>query len=630
MPKTSSLFDDIPDYGYFQIKHKTFNFDEPDEEPQIANPQITEPLNITDFRRRLRASNIEIQHFIVHEKSYGDGQFHCAIEKAKANNIIPEGHDWRIIRCTPSSWLPYTVEAAFTSLDEAEAALPMYRVREKHTVEATLIGLENDPESSDRPNLRTVNHFHICRHIGQGANNIKREIAGPFTSFLEAYEHMISNPQAIMSSPLRDNYEKEETEPNPEFDSFYLDSTTETTVFQRQTEKDLDENINPGHDVSLGFIQFMGGFREVTADSLLEPQDLRQLANITWEAISDLGQAISKPSSAISLDGRLSLNLTIPMPGKKAAHFDPLTNTLSLSLKPNQGNLFAEWFRALDTQLGRTLHSKSPGEYDQLSYIRPNPQSPHYDLIQSLYYAQTDVPYDINTCKAQERQQHKNLLQQLNHTVEKHFPLSILQLEDISTLDSIKSELEAGTNLHQQIERLNTLRTNVYGPLDPLDKSPLENLIQAIKLYRRKQDDYNKAINGETWIKSIPSDYRNAAAEADANTGRQYHIRPTEMAARAFSIYARDQLKSHNIQNPFLDPQADFDGKDGPYPSGEEKEKIKNVMVKFLDRAFIMLENHQAKANDPSITVKEPVAEVIQKEEVELPKKVTRYPRFQP
>ena len=139
-------------------------------------------------------------------------------------------------------------------------------------------------------------------------------------------------------------------------------------------------------DVTPEVFQDTFGFRGVQFGNYVEGNRRQADLNETYDAFTDMAEAIGVPPKALSLDGSLGLAFGARGAGAHVAHYEPGLVVINITKKRGPGSLAHEWFHSLDNYFARieqtgstearpvasfATHAFSPAEVAEPKNVRP-------------------------------------------------------------------------------------------------------------------------------------------------------------------------------------------------------------------------------------------------------------------
>ncbi len=509
--------------------------------------------------------------------------------------------DLKTNRPIRSGWNTLT----FDSLQEAEGAIPLIAVSQKHRV------VGDDKKDGEYRIIRKVTDRKIV--------TIKRG----FKSEDEAKLYMVKNAPEIIEQ--KTNY-GEEILAKPE-------------KAMRTGRKVREGNVSPED-----FKEF--GFRGVEFGNWNNQEERQEVMNHAYDGLYDLAETLKVPVKALSLNGELSLAFGargVGLSGAKA-HYEPVRGVINLTKMSGAGSLAHEWFHALDHYLARQS-GKTPSEMtideqglkkfdikttgkDSSRYmashgtwfkskLRKELKEAYDSVIDTILtkgeeYVEDTIRADKALAAKRKRVEDylgriKNSLQK-DYTNDKYYkrlkkPATKEQLDRFEVLaEKIRSGQAnskkwyssdrgwGGRWSNEILEELSALLKKVRGRsgwssqngiMDYLSSS-LSSLENAIKLHQ-------EATRGDVKTKKVKTSFVREATEMDRGRTGTYWSSEHELAARAFSAYVEDKIKDKSNVSDFLVYGSNNDRFEyrlfdvRPFPEGSERKTINRAFDKLFE-----------------------------------------------
>ncbi|RKG33725.1 PLxRFG domain-containing protein [Acinetobacter tianfuensis] len=493
----------------------------------------------------------------------------------------------------------------FNTKEEAEAALPLNAVAQKHRVWSA--GKET---------------FAIYREI----NDRKRVkvVEQEFKTREEAMQYMAIHASEILETNTTFG---EIDLPRPE--------NTQRKGIARRTDDAKDSDFTK-----------VFGFRGVEFGNWNNQSERQELLNDAFDGLMDLAEILNIPPAAISLNGELALAFGARGQGLSGAkaHYEPERTVINLTKLNGAGSLAHEWWHALDHYFGRQ-DGKAPSEwvtnadgsrslkiakhfedmsvtsgFSYKSNVREDVQEAYKQLVQTIFrksenYIEDTVKVESfvssarNNLKDQLDKLRADLNRELDPKYYKRFNKAA-SAEQLAEFDTVAELLLTGTALTTEIRHNNNKNSrNIFSGArwsnDALDKlsviyksvrgrsgfnaeqkGVLDRLRQYMNTYAQRLKLLAEAQNGTEKAKMIPTDFAMNAKELDQGRGTDYWITTPEMTARAFQGYVEDKISQNSGYSPFLnfgpESAAIFTpwGFKRPFPTGTER---KAINAKFSD-----------------------------------------------
>jgi hypothetical protein len=509
--------------------------------------------------------------------------------------------DLKTNRPIRSGWNTLT----FDSLQEAEGAIPLIAVSQKHRV------VGDDKKDGEYRIIRKVTDRKIV--------TIKRG----FKSEDEAKLYMVKSAPEIIEQ--KTNY-GEEILAKPE-------------KAMRTGRQVREGNVSPED-----FKEF--GFRGVEFGNWNNQEERQEVMNHAYDGLYDLAETLKVPVKALSLNGELSLAFGargVGLSGAKA-HYEPVRGVINLTKMSGAGSLAHEWFHALDHYLARQS-GKTPSEMtideqglkkfdikttgkDSSRYmashgtwfkskLRKELKEAYDGVIDTILtkgeeYVEDTIRADKALAAKRKRVEDylgriKNSLQK-DYTNDKYYkrfkkPATKEQLDRFEVLaEKIRSGQAnsrewyssdrgwGGRWSNEILEELSALLKKVRGRsgwssqngiMDYLSSS-LSSLENAIKLHQ-------EATRGDVKTKKVKTSFVREATEMDKGRTGTYWSSEHELAARAFSAYVEDKIKDKSNVSDFLVYGSNNDRFEyrlfdvRPFPEGSERKTINRAFDKLFE-----------------------------------------------
>lgn len=522
----------------------------------------------------------------------------------KSSNVDEIGR-WQIRDARSKDWMnqPRQIGGSFATQEEAELAVPVIAVAQKHRVVPLRQG-----EGTGFEIWRTVNDRKRVKVVDQ-----------IFPSRDEAMAYMAVNAQQII-------------ETNTTFG--------EADLPRPENIKRIGEARRDGPVKDRDFIDTFG-FRGVEFGNWNNQEDRQQLLDDAYDGLLDLAEIMDIPPKAISLDGDLGLAFGARGQGLSGAraHYEPSKVVINLTKMNGAGSLAHEWFHALDHYLGRqdgkaaakwqvdddgTRSLKVTGSFEREaassgfsrygSGVREEVRQAYKQLMQTMtakaeQYVEDTARADDFVGRARKEVADRldrlrtDLAEQKDPTYWKrnNKPASAEQLADFDTvaqqiLEGVQLDTELrATNPDAKVKRGRIL-SGMRWTNDALEKisavykavrgrtgfnaegnGELDRLRGAMGMYSSRLKMLAEAQSGAEKTKQVPTNFAMDARELDQGRGTDYWTTPHEMAARAFQGYVEDRIADRGGVSPFMNfgPESAVIptpwGWKRPFPAGEER-----------------------------------------------------------
>ena len=522
----------------------------------------------------------------------------------KSSNVDEIGR-WQIRDARSKDWMnqPRQIGGSFATQEEAELAVPVIAVAQKHRVVPLRQG-----EGTGFEIWRTVNDRKRVKVVDQ-----------IFPSREEAMAYMAVNAQQII-------------ETNTTFG--------EADLPRPENLKRIGEARRDGPVKDRDFIDTFG-FRGVEFGNWNNQEDRQQLLDDAYDGLLDLAEVMDIPPKAISLDGDLGLAFGARGQGLSGAraHYEPSKVVINLTKMNGAGSLAHEWFHALDHYLGRqdgkaaakwqvdddgTRSLKVTGSFEREaassgfsrygSGVREEVRQAYKQLMQTMtakaeQYVEDTARADDFVGRARKEVADRldrlrtDLAEQKDPTYWKrnNKPASAEQLADFDTvaqqiLEGVQLDTELrATNPDAKVKRGRIL-SGMRWTNDALEKisavykavrgrtgfnaegnGELDRLRGAMGMYSSRLKMLAEAQSGAEKTKQVPTNFAMDARELDQGRGTDYWTTPHEMAARAFQGYVEDRIADRGGVSPFMNfgPESAVIptpwGWKRPFPAGEER-----------------------------------------------------------
>ncbi|MDH1865748.1 hypothetical protein N5D83_02805 [Pseudomonas chengduensis] len=522
----------------------------------------------------------------------------------KSSNVDEIGR-WQIRDARSKDWMnqPRQIGGSFATQEEAELAVPVIAVAQKHRVvplrQGEGTGFEIWRSVNDRKRVKVVDQI--------------------FPSREEAMAYMAVNARQII-------------ETNTTFG--------EADLPRPENIKRIGEVRRDGPVKDRDFIDTFG-FRGVEFGNWNNQEDRQQLLDDAYDGLLDLAEIMDIPPKAISLDGELGLAFGARGQGLSGAraHYEPSKVVINLTKMNGAGSLAHEWFHALDHYLGRqdgkatakwqvdddgTRSLKVTGSFEREaassgfsrygSGVREEVRQAYKQLMQTMtakaeQYVEDTARADDFVGRARKEVADRldrlrtDLVEQKDPTYWKrnNKPASAEQLADFDTvaqqiLEGVQLDTELrATNPDAKVKRGRIL-SGMRWTNDALEKisavykavrgrtgfnaegnGELDRLRGTMGMYSSRLKMLAEAQSGAEKTKQVPTNFAMDARELDQGRGTDYWTTPHEMAARAFQGYVEDRIADRGGVSPFMNfgPESAVIptpwGWKRPFPAGEER-----------------------------------------------------------
>jgi hypothetical protein len=500
----------------------------------------------------------------------------------------------------------------FNSREEAEAALPLIAVAQKHRVSST--GQKNADGGYTYEIWRDVNDRKRVKVVDR-----------EFQTREEAMKYMAQNAKEILETNTTFG---EADLPKPE--------NTGRIGVERRTGDVKGEDFRDAF-----------GFRGVEF-GLWNNQDERQeVMNAAYDGLMDLAEVLKVPPKAIGLNGDLALAFGARGKGLSGAraHYETDRVVMNLTKMNGAGALAHEWFHALDHYLARQdgkttadwkinkdgtrsldvrggdADMASSGFLRNNSGVREELRTAYTSLVQSLFtkaeqYVEDTARADkfVSVARGELEKDLADLRKDLSEQKDVRYykrnnkPASAEQLAEF---DAMAAELVEGRGLatewksmpgksrlaiqtrhtNETLEKLNELYKDVRGRsgFNAERRGVLDALSGYMKRYDQRLQMLREATALTTKTKRVPTSFAMDAKSLDQGRGGDYWTSPHEMVARAFQGYVEDAIAVKDGRSPFLNYAPENAGiltpwgAKRPYPAGAERKAMNSEFDKFID-----------------------------------------------
>lgn len=497
----------------------------------------------------------------------------------------------------------------FASKEDAENAIPLYAVSQKHRVQIESRG--------DEPM-----QFGIWRQVSDSKR--VKVVKENFGSREEAMQYMADHAAQIIET--KTSYREE------------LFARPEKVMRQGKERRTGDVD---GNDFIKTF-----GFRGVEFGNWNNQAERQELLNHAYDGLMDLAEILNIPDKAISLNGDLGLAFGARGQGLTgaAAHYERGYGVINLTKMAGAGSLAHEWFHAFDHYVGR-LDGKASSEkvadkngnlmfdakdrsddyashgfrYESHSKARKELRDLYEDLIRKMFSkaevyvedtanAEKFVKKTRDSLADQLKKLRDNLSSQLDERYYKRKNKPASQ-EQLMKFDAIAESLINGENLetsyvvkesknrnaittghhtNSSLQEIGDIYKDVRGRSGHLaTRDGVLDVLQGhMSRYLNRIKILKEAESGSEKTKRAPTSYRMNATEIDQGSATDYWSTPHEMAARAFSAYVEDKVLEQGGKSDFLSYGSSngFYAMYGvrPFPAGAERTEINSSFDKLF------------------------------------------------
>lgn len=510
---------------------------------------------------------------------------------------IADAKTGRIIRGSSHSSL------LFDTQEQAEQALPLLAVSEKHSV-YPVRNAKGDPEGytiwrrvTDRKRVQVVKQVFPTRE--------------------DAMRYMARHAAEILETKTGFG---EEILAKPE--NVYREGKT------------FRKGDVTGDDFMTRF-----GFRGVEFGNWNNQLERQEVMNHAYDGLMDLSEILHVPPEALSLNGDLGLAFGARGHGLSGAraHYERSYGVINLTKMSGAGALAHEWFHAFDHYIAR-LEGKSSSEretnasgnkvyktkgamvdfashgFSYKSKAREELKSAYKGVIDTIYrkaqryvedteQAQKFVGGAFKTLKSDIDAIREDLSRTLTWKRTKNKPATpeqlaefdklvqpILDGKDLDTeyrfLERTRQSRAWGTipgrHTNDTLEAISNILKDVRGRsgFSKENTGALDRVRHAMRRYAERVNMLDEAKKGSEKTKHVPTSYAMEAKKIDQGRASDYWTTPHEMAARAFSAYVEDKIDASGGRSDFLSFGSDnelpqykmFNVR--PFPEGRERVAI--------------------------------------------------------
>lgn len=542
------------------------------------------------------------RRFIVNQIVKAPGQI---------NDLKDEGR-WVIRDKRSLDWMkqPKLVSrATYATQEEAEAAIPLAAVAQKHRAMAVRngdsTGYEIWREVSDRKRVKVVDRVFDTRE--------------------DAMRYMAENAQAII-------------ETNTTFG--------EADLPRPPSEQRLGEARRVG-DVKDSAFTDVFGFRGVEFGNWNNQEERQQLLNDAYDGLLDLAEVMAIPPRAISLNGELALAFGARGHGLSGAraHYELDKSVINLTKMNGAGSLAHEWFHALDHYFGRQDGKASAewvtgkdgtrsfkvspdtgssmvtsGTRGDRSGMRAEMREAYAALMDTIKYKAESYVEDtartekfVAAVRNEVKQQLDDIRRYLADQLDQRYykrnnkPASAEQLAEF---DSVAEKIINGESLDLVLgknEKARSVMSGMRWTNDALNKindimkavrgrqgfnadgnGRLDRLRGSMSHYSSRLKMLAEAQKGGEKTRKVPTQFMMDAKELDQGRGTDYWTTPHELGARAFQGFVEDKIAAQGGQSPFLNYGPENVGiptpwgYKRPFPAGPERQAINAALEKLV------------------------------------------------
>ncbi|HUU53224.1 MAG TPA: LPD1 domain-containing protein, partial [Candidatus Bathyarchaeia archaeon] len=527
-----------------------------------------------------------------------------------------DGSGWTIGKTGDKYGISSRRNQVFATQEEAEKAIPLYAVAEKHYV------------YTDRENKK---EFAIFKRVGK--RKLFKVVGKTFPSREEGMKYMATHAEEILNTKTTFG---EEILPVPEI-------AVRTGKERRKTDATPE--------------MFMETFtpRGIEFGNWNNQDERQQVLNHAYDGLLDLAEVLNVPPKALMLNGDLAIAFGARGQGLSGAkaHYEPGYGVINLTKMRGAGSLAHEWFHALDHYLARqdtkASSEKETNKRGDLVYktgrnredfqshgksykskVRPELQAAYGNVVDTMYKKAKAYVEDMSYAEkflgtARENLKKKldairsNLAKDLTETYtwrKNKRGLSPASAEQLVEFDNLSNVLIEGGNLQTKymlsdgssktrsgvggrhtndtLESMSVILKavrNTNGFDSQHQRGMLDGVSRAMTTYSERIKLFEDAEKGTEKTKTVPTEYAVEAKKMDQARTGDYWSEPHEMAARAFSAYVEDKIAEQGNQSDFIVYQAHggillpmIDGFVArPYPEGQERVDINKAFDGFVN-----------------------------------------------
>ncbi len=506
---------------------------------------------------------------------------------------------------------PKQVGKYFDSKADAEEALPLIAVAQKHRVSPT--GQKNAEGGYTYEIWRDVNDRKRVKVVDQ-----------EFQSREDAMRYMAQHATDILETNTTFG---EADIPKPE--------NTDRIGVERRTGDVKGEDFRDAF-----------GFRGVEFGLWNNQEERQEVMNAAYDGLMDLADVLNIPPKAIGLNGDLALAFGARGKGLTGAraHYETNRVVMNLTKMNGAGALAHEWLHAFDHYLARqdgktTAEWKlnkdgtrsldvNGGEADMASSgfkrvnsgVREELRDAYTKLVRSLFtkaeqYVEDTARADkfVSVSRGELENDLANLRKELSEQKDVRYykrnnkPASAEQLAEF---DALAAELVEGRGLstewksmpgknrlsiqtrhtNETLEKLNEIYKTVRGRsgFNAERRGVLDALTGYMRRYDQRLQMLREANSLTTKTKQVPTSFAMDAKSLDQGRGGDYWTSPHEMLARAFQGYVEDAIAEKEGRSPFLNYAPENAGiltpwgAKRPFPAGEERKAMNGEFSKFI------------------------------------------------
>ena len=493
--------------------------------------------------------------------------------------ITPDGDKWTVYKDLGNGMVRRAFRQDFSSLEEAEAALPAAYISDKFRFYTTNSG-----------------KYAVYRYRKSGSVPVR----GGFETMQDAQKWALQHVDEL--DTLRPGRGERDLATKPDY--------------QRTGERRLD------HDATAKDFSDSFGFRGVEFGNWENQRERQQLMNDAYEALHDLAELLNIPPQAISLEGQLGLAFGARGHGGDArAHYEPDYVVINLSKPSGAGTFAHEWFHALDNYFRKQAMKQTEWSDQYLSDTSRLPKDSGmrqelFDKFKAIKEAiqkferppteeelagyrkyLADSKERLGTEIAHLRDTLANPEQENQYRKRKLAPATEEQLREFDAIakklladDAAKLEWDgwAQTWINDDFKNLSRLYKSITGRsgFTKNGYSPLAELVSAAQSLARARERLDARVTERT-------SFYDGARELDSRRSSEYWSQPWELFSRAFSAFIEDKLTAAKRKSEFLSYGSDnalynlwaLDEADRirPFPEGKERQRINAAFQDFFD-----------------------------------------------
>lgn len=511
-----------------------------------------------------------------------------------------------------------TIARGLSSEADAISKIPLAAVSRNHTVRAV--------NTNAKPGEMTF-AYEIWRKVTDRKQ--VKVVSQQFASRDEAMTHMAQNAQKIIETKT---------------------GFGEEILAKPDIAKRVGPAVRPGDIAGEAFMKTLG-MRGVEFGNW--QGDRQHVMNHAFDAFQDLGHVTGIDPRDLSLKSDLGIAFGARGHGLSSAraHYEPDYGAINLTKMEGAGALAHEWFHALDHMLGRVddpklaekidkggakvyKHASGDGVFasHRVSGYAPQKQlsepvrAAYKGLMDALYHKEEKYTEDAaKVQKFSERTQQNladqikgirsDLTRELTYGKRNTKPATEAQLAEfdkhasqILSGEALKTEWKddgkvkrnrfsmspAGRRTNDALEGMSAVIKKVRGisGFNSEQKGWLDRVRQAMSQHSDRLALVKESEAQTVKTRKIPTEFSREAHKLDEGRVQDYWQTKHEMAARAFSAYVEDKLKSAGRQSDYLSYGSEnwhyiMTGAK-PFPEGEERAAIN---AKFDDLFKAMRES---------------------------------------